>query len=168
MAILHEDTNQTARRQGTHGGNRQVSEEQKGPDQALSEEGNTSLCTRRSHIHRRRQAQKGVHATRSHGGVLRNGYPRKNHRVWHGRSHRQHLSYIAAKKHVMIATHNVGSPFHVAGVADPVARLVDWYNDLPHMSLLDGRETPAEACVRKQAPKDTTAEERGEDLHAKA
>ena len=46
---------------------------------------------------------------------------------------------------------HVGSPFHAAGVTDPMARLVDWYNDLPHMSLMDGRETPAEAYVRKQA-----------------
>ena len=53
----------------------------------------------------------------------------------------------------------VGGPFHAAGMADPVARLVDWYNNLPHMSLMDGRETPAEAYVRKQAPKGTTAEE---------
>ena len=63
---------------------------------------------------------------------------------------------------------HVGSPFHAAGVTDPTARLVDWYNDLPHMSLMDGRETPAEAYVRKQAPKDITAEEMGEDLHAKS
>ena len=32
------------------------------------------------------------------------------------------------------------------------------------MSLMDGRETPAEAYVRKQAPKDITAEEMGEDF----
>ena len=63
---------------------------------------------------------------------------------------------------------HVGSPFHAAGVTDPAARLVDWYNGLPHMSLMDGRETPAEAYVRKQAPKDIAAEEMGEDLHAKA
>ena len=62
----------------------------------------------------------------------------------------------------------VGSPFHAAGVTDPVARLVDWYNNLPHMSLMDGKETPAEAYVRKQAPKDITTEEMKEDLHAKA
>ena len=49
-----------------------------------------------------------------------------------------------------------------------MARLVDWYNDLPHMSLMGGRETPAEAYVRKQSPKDITAEEMGEDLHAKS
>ena len=53
-------------------------------------------------------------------------------------------------------------------MADPVARLVDWYNNLPHMSLVDGRETPAEAYVRKQAPKDITTEEMEENLHAKA
>ncbi len=62
---------------------------------------------------------------------------------------------------------HVGSPFHAAGMTDPVARLVDWYNSLPHMSLMDCKETPAEAYVRKQAPKDITAEEMGEDLHAK-
>ena len=62
---------------------------------------------------------------------------------------------------------HVGGPFHAAGMADPVARLVDWYNSLPHMSLMDGKETPAEAYVRKQAPKDTTAEEMEGDLHAK-
>ncbi|MBI1658851.1 MAG: hypothetical protein IS632_08810 [Thaumarchaeota archaeon] len=49
-----------------------------------------------------------------------------------------------------------------------MARLVDWYNSLPHMSLMDGKETPAEAYVRKQAPKDITTEEMGENLHAKA
>ena len=63
---------------------------------------------------------------------------------------------------------HVGSPFHAAGMTDPVARLVDWYNSLPHMSLMDGKETPAEAYVRKQAPKDITTEEMGENLHAKA
>ena len=62
----------------------------------------------------------------------------------------------------------VGGPFHAAGMADPVARLVDWYNNLPHMSLMDGRETPAEAYVRKQAPKDITAEEMGVDSRARA
>ena len=63
---------------------------------------------------------------------------------------------------------HVGNPFHAAGMTDPVARLVDWYNSLPHMSLMDGKETPAEAYVRKQAPKDITTEEMGENLHAKA
>ena len=63
---------------------------------------------------------------------------------------------------------HVGNPFHTAGMTDPVARLVDWYNNLPHMSLMDGRETPAEAYVRKQAPKDITAKEMESDLHAKA
>ena len=53
-------------------------------------------------------------------------------------------------------------------MADPVARLVDWYNNLPHMSPMDGKETPAEAYMRKQAPKDITAEETEGDLHAKA
>lgn len=63
---------------------------------------------------------------------------------------------------------HVGSPFHTAGMTDPVARLVDWYNNLPHMSLKDGMETPAEAYLRKRAPKDITAEEMEGDLHAKA
>ena len=54
---------------------------------------------------------------------------------------------------------HVGNPFHTAGATDPMTRLVDWYNNLPHMSLKDGKETPAEAYVRKQAPKDITAEE---------
>ena len=63
---------------------------------------------------------------------------------------------------------HTGSPFHAAGIADLVARLVGWHNNLPHMSLMDGKETPAEAYVRKQAPKDTTTEEIGENLHAKA
>ena len=62
---------------------------------------------------------------------------------------------------------HVGSSFHAAGVTGPVARLVDWYNNLPHMSLMDGKETPAEAYVRKQAPKGITTEAMGEDLHAK-
>ncbi|MDE0265737.1 MAG: DDE-type integrase/transposase/recombinase [Thaumarchaeota archaeon] len=51
---------------------------------------------------------------------------------------------------------HVGNPFHTAGTTDPVTRLVGGYNNLPHMSLKDGRETPAEAYVRKQAPKDIT------------
>lgn len=63
---------------------------------------------------------------------------------------------------------HVGGPFHTAGMTDPVTRLVEWYNNLPHMSLMDGRETPAEAYRRKQAPKDITTEEMEEDLHAKA
>ena len=46
--------------------------------------------------------------------------------------------------------------------------MVDWYNNLPHMSLMDGKETLAEAYVRKQAPKDITTEEMDVDLHAKA
>ncbi|MDE0090067.1 MAG: DDE-type integrase/transposase/recombinase [Thaumarchaeota archaeon] len=61
-----------------------------------------------------------------------------------------------------------GSPFHTAGTTDPMTRLVDWHNNLPHMSLKDGRETPAEAYVRKQAPKDITTEEMESDVHAKA
>ncbi len=62
---------------------------------------------------------------------------------------------------------HVGSPFHTAGTTDPVTRLVNWHNNLPHMSLRDGRETPAEAYVRKQAPKDITTEEMERDTHAK-
>ena len=49
-----------------------------------------------------------------------------------------------------------------------MARLVDWYNNLPHISPMDGKETPAEASVRKQTPKDITTEEMEGDLHAKA
>ncbi|MBI1658858.1 MAG: transposase [Thaumarchaeota archaeon] len=63
---------------------------------------------------------------------------------------------------------HVGNPFHTAGMTDPVTRLVDWYNNLPHMSLKDGKETPAEAYVRKQAPKDITAEEMESHAHARA
>ncbi|MDE0526732.1 MAG: DDE-type integrase/transposase/recombinase, partial [Thaumarchaeota archaeon] len=37
---------------------------------------------------------------------------------------------------------HVGNPFHAAGTTDPITRLVDWYNNLPHMSLKEGRETP--------------------------
>ena len=55
-----------------------------------------------------------------------------------------------------------------AGRADPVARPVDWYNNLPYISPMDGKETPAEAYVRKQVPKDITTEELEGDLHAKA
>ena len=47
---------------------------------------------------------------------------------------------------------HVGSPFYTEGMTDPVKRLVEWYNNLPHTSLKDGEETPAEAYVRKQAP----------------
>ena len=32
---------------------------------------------------------------------------------------------------------HVGGPFHAAGMAYPVAWLVDWYNSLPHMPLMD-------------------------------
>ena len=62
---------------------------------------------------------------------------------------------------------HVGGPFHTAGMEDPVARLVEWYNNLPHMSLKDGRETPMEAYVRKQAPKGITKEEMVSDLYVK-
>ena len=48
-----------------------------------------------------------------------------------------------------------------------MARLVDWYNNLPHMSLKDSKETPAEAHIRKQAPEGTTEKEVEGDLHAK-
>lgn len=60
---------------------------------------------------------------------------------------------------------HVGNPFYTAGMTDPVTRLVEWYNNLPHMSLKDRKETPAEAYVRKQAPEDATAKEMVE--HAK-
>ena len=63
---------------------------------------------------------------------------------------------------------HVGNPFHAAGMTDPISRLVDWYNNLEHMSLKDGVETPAQAYVRKQPPKDITAEAMGEDVHAKS
>lgn len=49
---------------------------------------------------------------------------------------------------------------------DSVERLVDWYNNLPHMSK-DGKGTPAEAYIRKQASKGTTAKEMEGDSHAK-
>ena len=62
---------------------------------------------------------------------------------------------------------HVGNPFYTAGMRDPVTRLVDWYNNLPHMSLKDGKETPAEAYMRKQAPKDATEEDVEGGLHAK-
>ena len=45
--------------------------------------------------------------------------------------------------------------------------MVDWYNNLPYMPLMDGKETPAKAYVLKQAPKDITTEEMENDLHAK-
>ena len=60
---------------------------------------------------------------------------------------------------------HVGNPFHTSGMTDPMTRLVDWHNNLPHMSLMDGKETPAEAYVRKQAPKDITAKEMESDIH---
>ena len=62
----------------------------------------------------------------------------------------------------------MGGLFYAVGVTDPMAGPVDCYNNLPHMSLKDGRETPAVDYVRKQAPKDITAEEMEEDLHVKA
>ena len=42
---------------------------------------------------------------------------------------------------------HVGNLFHTSGMTDPMTRLVDWHNNLPHMSLMDGKETPAEACA---------------------
>ena len=63
---------------------------------------------------------------------------------------------------------HVGSPFHTAATKDPISRLVYWYNNLPHMSLKDGIETPAEAYIRKQAPKDITPEDMRGELHEKA
>ena len=53
-------------------------------------------------------------------------------------------------------------------MTDPVTRLVEWYNSLPHTSLRDGIEIPAEAYVRKQAPEGTTDEEMGDELHARS
>ena len=63
---------------------------------------------------------------------------------------------------------HVGSPFHTAAAKDPISRLVDWYNNLPHTSLKDGIETPAGAYARKQAPKDITPEDMRGNLHEKA
>ena len=60
---------------------------------------------------------------------------------------------------------HVGDPFHAAGIMDPMSRLVDWYNNLEHTSLKDEMETPAQAYVRKQAPKDITVQEMEEDIH---
>ena len=65
------------------------------------------------------------------------------------------------------ANGHVGNPFHTAGMMDPVSRLVEWYNNLEHMSLKDELETPAEAYIRKQPPKDITTEEMEVDVHAK-
>ena len=56
---------------------------------------------------------------------------------------------------------HAGSPFHNAGVADPVERLADWYDNLPHMSLKNGKEMSAEAYVCKQAPEGTAEKEMG-------
>ncbi len=39
---------------------------------------------------------------------------------------------------------------------DPISRLVDWYNNLEHMSLKDEMETPAQTYVRKHPPQDIT------------
>ena len=63
---------------------------------------------------------------------------------------------------------HVGNPFHTTGITDPVSRLVEWYNNLPHMSLKDGKETPAKAYVRKQAPLGTTPEEMNSHAHVKS
>ena len=38
---------------------------------------------------------------------------------------------------------HVGNPFYTTGMTDPISRLVEWYNNLEHMSLKDGVETPA-------------------------
>ncbi len=63
---------------------------------------------------------------------------------------------------------HVGNPFNATGTTDPIMRLVDWYNNMPHKSLMDGMETPAKAYVRKQTPKDITTEEMESDAHAKS
>lgn len=39
-----------------------------------------------------------------------------------------------------------------------VTVMAEWYNHLPHTSLKEDRGTPAEAYLRKQAPKDTAKE----------
>ena len=50
----------------------------------------------------------------------------------------------------------VGGPFHSEGPADPIDRLVQWYNyERDHMSLDEG-ETPYMAYVRKMPPKGVT------------
>ena len=61
-----------------------------------------------------------------------------------------------------------GSPSHAAGTADPVARPVGRHGHLPHAPPKGGAEAPAEAHLRRQAPKGTTAEEIGRGLHARA
>ncbi len=63
---------------------------------------------------------------------------------------------------------HVGNPFHTMGITDPITRLVNWYNNLPHMSLKDGKETPIEAYKRKQAPKDITAKEMESHAYVKS
>lgn len=60
---------------------------------------------------------------------------------------------------------HIGDPFHTIGMTDPISRLVDWYNNLEHMSLKDGMETPAQAFIRKQPPLDVTPEEMEADAH---
>ena len=61
---------------------------------------------------------------------------------------------------------HVGNPFHTSGMTNSVSRLVNWYNNLEHMSLKDTIETPAQAYVRKRPPQDITTEEMNEDIHA--
>ena len=63
---------------------------------------------------------------------------------------------------------SVGGPFYTTGITEPMSRLVKWYNNLPHMSLKDGKETPAEAYMRKQAPEGITTEEMESHAHAKS
>ncbi len=39
---------------------------------------------------------------------------------------------------------------------DLISRLVDWYNNLEHMSIKDEIETPEQAYMRKQPPPNIT------------
>lgn len=57
------------------------------------------------------------------------------------------------------ADSHVGNLFNTHGATDPLTRLVEWYNNLEHMSLKDMTETPTQAYIRKQPPKGTSAEE---------
>ena len=62
------------------------------------------------------------------------------------------------------ANSHVGNPFHIAGSTDPITRLVNWYNNLEHMSLKDEIETPTQAYERKQPPKGISDEDMGADI----
>ena len=67
-------------------------------------------------------------------------------------------------RHVQVGQH-VGNPFYTAGITDPISRLVEWYNNLEHMSLKDELETPAEAYIRKQPPKDISDKDMEAQTH---